>query len=104
MYKHLTETRISLKLTPTTNTGNNYGKKGNLKMTNKLNEKKGTLFVEFRNVYGNELVYPVNDYAKLFAELSGNKTLTREALLIAKKLGFTVLVSERDTDKEIYGF
>jgi len=83
-------------------TDNNYGKKGNLKMTDKLYDIKGTLFVEFRNVYGNDLVYPINKYAKLFAELSGHKTLTKEALLIAKKLGFNVLVHE--TEKEIYAF
>ena len=55
-----------------------------------------TLFVERRNVYGNDLIYPVNHEARLFAELTGHKTLTKETLNIAKKLGFSIQLAEKD--------
>jgi|TARA_R110002167_G_scaffold333498_1_gene540593 hypothetical protein len=48
------------------------------------------LLVEYKNVYGNELVYPVNAKAKAIARLAGSKTLTPQAIRIAKELGFRV--------------
>ena len=48
------------------------------------------LLVEYKNVYGNELVYPVNAKAKAIAKLAGSKTLTPQAIRIAKELGFRV--------------
>ena len=46
--------------------------------------------VEVRNVYGNELIYPVNEPAKIFASLTGNKTLTLVDLQRIQSLGFEV--------------
>lgn len=48
--------------------------------------------IEIRNVYGNETIYPANDTAKLFASIAGTKTLKRETLKLAEKLGFTVVI------------
>ncbi len=48
--------------------------------------------VSIKHVYGNELIYPVSDNAKQFAELTGKKTLSREALAIIKELGYEVEV------------
>jgi len=48
------------------------------------------IIVTVRNVYGNELVYPVNDAAKALAEIAGTKTLSHHALCLAERLGHTV--------------
>jgi hypothetical protein len=44
--------------------------------------------VEIREVYGNKTVYPLNDQAKLLAQIAGTKTLTTSTVDLAKKLGF----------------
>jgi hypothetical protein len=46
--------------------------------------------VETRSVYGNELVYPVCDRAKLFAKLTKTKTLNSQDLRNIKDLGYTI--------------
>jgi hypothetical protein len=38
------------------------------------------LIVEKKSVYGNQLIYPVCNKAKLFASISGNKTLLPEVI------------------------
>jgi hypothetical protein len=48
-----------------------------------------TLQVSIRNVYGRDVVYPVCETSKLFAELARQKTLTDRELSILKKLGYT---------------
>jgi hypothetical protein len=45
--------------------------------------------VEIKQVYGVNTVYPLNDKARLIARLAGTKTLTTEAINIARDLGFT---------------
>ena len=52
------------------------------------------LIVQVRNVYGNETVYPVCEKAKLFASLSGKKTLTHYAIKDIKALGYTFKVQQ----------
>lgn len=47
--------------------------------------------VTVRNVYGNELIYPVNDAAKTLAEIAGTKTLKPDTLSLARKLGHMVV-------------
>lgn len=46
--------------------------------------------VEVRNVYGNELIYPINEPAKIFASLTGNKTLNLADIQRIQQLGFEV--------------
>jgi hypothetical protein len=43
-----------------------------------------------KSVYGNTLVYPVCDKAKLLAKLVGKKTFTVDNLSIIRDLGYTV--------------
>ena len=48
------------------------------------------LIVEKKNVYGVERVYPVCTKAKIFASISGNKTLLPEVIEQIKKLGYNL--------------
>jgi len=48
------------------------------------------LVVTRKNVYGVERVYPICAKAKLFASISGNKTLLPEVIELIKKLGYNL--------------
>ena len=48
------------------------------------------LVVSKKNVYGVERVYPVCNKAKLFANISGNKTLLPEVIEMIKELGYNL--------------
>lgn len=48
------------------------------------------LIIQQKNVYGNEVFYPVNDTAKTFASIAGTKTLLPSVLAKAKTLGFEI--------------
>jgi hypothetical protein len=54
--------------------------------------------VEIKTVYGNELIYPICDQAKLFAELAGTKTLTLRQISLIKQLGYTVTARQKITN------
>ena len=43
-----------------------------------------------KTVYGKEMIYPVDDLAKGFADLLGQKTLTRVNLAAIKAMGFKI--------------
>ena len=47
--------------------------------------------VEAKTVYGNTLIYPVNDPAKALATIAGTKTLSAAALSAAKDIGLEVV-------------
>jgi|TARA_E500000331_G_scaffold347203_1_gene387083 hypothetical protein len=49
-----------------------------------------TIKVQLRNVYGNELIYPMCQDAQRFARLTQTKTLHRDDIATIKSLGFTV--------------
>jgi hypothetical protein len=55
------------------------------------------LIIEKKQVYGNEVFYPVNDQAKLFAKIANTKTLLRSTILTAKELGYTIEVKQPET-------
>ena len=59
-------------------------------MRSETNRKKKDmeLIVEKKSVYGNQLIYPICNKAKLFASISGNKTLLPEVIEDIKKLGY----------------
>lgn len=59
-------------------------------MTKTENITERHLVIEVRNVYGNEVAYPVNAVAKTFAQIAGTKTLRRDTLDLAQTLGYTV--------------
>jgi len=46
------------------------------------------IFVEVKNVYGVQTVYPVCDQAKFFAALAGTKTLTNQAIKLIRQAGY----------------
>ena len=48
------------------------------------------LVVSKKNVYGVERVYPICNKAKLFAAISGNKTLLPEVIELINKLGYNL--------------
>lgn len=54
-----------------------------------LNER---ITVKVREVYGRRLIYPVCERAKLFAEITGQRTLTEKTVALIKKLGFGLVV------------
>lgn len=50
------------------------------------------ILIEVRNVYGNELYYPANEYADLMLKLTGKKTFSKNDFAIMKELGYTIEV------------
>lgn len=46
--------------------------------------------VEVRSVFGKDLIYPVNETAKVLARIAGTKTLSTTDLENAVKLGLNV--------------
>lgn len=54
---------------------------------------KPFLVYEKRNVYGNELLYPVN-HANEIEQLTGQKTLSERHIEALRKLGFDVMDKE----------
>lgn len=57
-----------------------------------MNPIIGKIKVVVKNVYGNETIYPECETAQLFAQLTGNKTLTRNACVLISKLGYEIEV------------
>ena len=49
-----------------------------------------TLIVKIKNVYGTELVYPVNETAQHFLKLTGKKTFGMHDIVNIKKLGYDI--------------
>lgn len=43
-----------------------------------------------REVYGNEVYYPVCKQAGIYAQIAGTKTLTRDTLKLIRALGVTI--------------
>lgn len=52
--------------------------------------RPATCQIVIRNVYGNDLIYPSNDEARIFAEIAGTKTLSKTDLARIEQLGFRV--------------
>lgn len=48
--------------------------------------------VRIKNIYGNDLIYPVCDKAKYFAAIAKKKTFSKDDIQNIKKLGFEVNV------------
>ncbi len=46
--------------------------------------------IQFKTVYGETRIYPVCEKAKVFAALTGTKTLTVDAVEKIQQLGFVV--------------
>jgi len=48
--------------------------------------------IDIKNVYGNELIYPVCFNAKKFTSLTKRKTLNKKDIDIIKTLGYKVVI------------
>jgi hypothetical protein len=51
-----------------------------------------SITVTIKHVYGNELIYPVCDKSKVFADIAGTKTLSRTVVAQIKRLGYSIEV------------
>jgi hypothetical protein len=49
------------------------------------------LILKRKNVYGNELIYPVNNTAVIFANLIGKKTFTANDLDLISCLNYEII-------------
>ena len=56
------------------------------------------IVVEVRNNYGSQTVYPTCAVGKIFAEISGSKTLTKQTREAMKRLGYVFTVAKPDFD------
>lgn len=67
-----------------------------------MNQRLSGMYITVRvkNNYGNNLVYPVCDKAKLFASIACSKTLTSATIKDIKSLGYKVIV-ENNLPKEL---
>lgn len=50
--------------------------------------------VRLKTVYGNELIYPADKRAELFARLTKKKTLTIEEIKILEELGYEIEIEQ----------
>ena len=58
--------------------------------------------IEIRSQYGNTVAYPICQAAKLFARISGTKTLPAQALKDIQALGFHIVaVNSQNTLEQI---
>jgi hypothetical protein len=48
------------------------------------------LTVKVKQIYGNDMIYPVNDTAQKFANLIGKKTFSKVDLAIISNLGYKI--------------
>lgn len=55
--------------------------------------------VVLKQQYGQEVIEPVCEDAKLFAQMAGTKMLTRKAIEIIKKLGYKVTVMRTEPEE-----
>ncbi len=56
--------------------------------------------VKIKNVYGNDLIYPICEKAKKFSALVGKKTFSRTEVSWIKDLGFEVRVEAQQLWKK----
>lgn len=54
------------------------------------------LEVQVKNLYGRDVVYPVCEKSQLLTRLSGNRTLTSEAIAVIKQLGYTFTTTTKE--------
>ena len=53
--------------------------------------------VTIKNIYGNDLIYPMNEQAKILAKIAGKITLTPITIELAKQLGVKFEVLQNTT-------
>jgi len=61
-----------------------------------IRQSTKAIFVKVFNQYGNEVVMPHCEEAKIFARIAGTKTLTQTTVEHIKTLGYTVRIAQDD--------
>ena len=56
----------------------------------KVNDTSKTIYVECRDVFGKDRVYPICDFGKMICQLSSTKTLSPQNIDILKRNGYIV--------------
>ena len=51
--------------------------------------------VKIKSNYGSDFIYPVNETARLFTEITKTKTLSKEVINLIKALGYTIEIEEK---------
>lgn len=46
--------------------------------------------IKIKDVYGNQMIYPACEKARLFATIAGTKTLTHATLCLIERLGYEI--------------
>ena len=59
----------------------------------------GAITIKVEMVYGNRLYYPRDDAAKIFAEISGAKTLTPRVIRLIRSIGIIVNVHPAEMEE-----
>ena len=62
---------------------------------------KQVLVIKIQIVYGGAKIYPVNEQAKIFAQIAGTKTLSSSNLAYAAKLGYEIKQEEAYSLEEV---
>lgn len=60
--------------------------------------------IKIANNYGNQVIYPVCDNAKLFADIAGTKTLTKQVITKIMALGYQVELDKQPSLEQALGF
>lgn len=63
-----------------------------------MNNKRLSIQVHIKHVYGNETVYPMCEAAKNFAKIANSKTLTPRVIGLIQALGYFIEVKTLHSD------
>lgn len=56
-------------------------------------DTQASIYVEKRNVYGNEMMYVISDHKKFISGLTHKKTVDSSDLEMLRGLGFSIIIN-----------
>ena len=62
------------------------------------------IVVKIANNYGNQVIYPICANAKLFADIAGTKTLTKQVITKIMALGYAVELEQQPSLEQAMGW
>lgn len=68
----------------------------NIKLTGKTMNNENKIIVRIETTYGLERIYPTDRNSILFADIAGQKTLSKQQIEYIKELGFLVEVQQNE--------